>query len=180
MQNYCHWTKNQLTTTNQCYGSFYEEIEPSPEPIISKKAVKEAIEDDAERKSKVIDGYRRPFSNIAFYPPMYSGTVTSGVRGVQKATSDSLNPFQSVCSRGNRKNKFDINKGYEYGQKSVKDKFGKISSTKHEVDLRPSYQRYSKPTSKSYSGDGLDQRDTYTWHTVAGTLVHVKREYLKS
>ena len=111
--------------------------------------------------------YTRPFSNTAFFPQISSAgdntlTTTKRRPGAGARSGDN----EVVCMSASR---FDINRGYTMGHIPVKDRLVHSS-----VPSGLQLQRSKSASSSAYHYKKPKADTLYLWHTLSGTLVHVK------
>jgi hypothetical protein len=147
--NYYHWSMDKPCTTNDEYGFFNKNALPS-----------------IKTTAKAIPGpfdYTRPFSNMGFFPAI----ADQSRQTVSVQPRPSLRPSKEYHPSSSR-NLFDINRGYTMGH---------IPACKRLVKSDPPAgfklsRVVSAPTAFDYPTP--KGKDMLLWHTLAGTLVHVK------
>lgn len=152
--SYYHWSIDKPCTTNQVYG--YE--------------VKQTMVDVPPRKTPGPFDYTRPFSNSAFFPQISSdGThLTSHVLPTKKKTACPTSARRPATS-ADSKPRFELNRGYVMGHTPVVDKVVRASlpagvQLDRSLSAPPKIYKYPVPKAK----------EIFLWHTLAGSLVHVK------
>lgn len=167
---YYHWSQQKPVTTNENYGFFLKD-EAERLARLPPRKLPAKTNDDTQRKLDIINAYTRPFSNTAFYPPVYHGTV-----GTEQKKKETCRLRLPPCAFNNRPNKFDINQGYTYGPTSWSKK---SAAAKFPATARSSM---SAPVTggQSYEGSSFASRDLYLWHSLTGSLVNVKKNFAET
>ncbi|CAD5115540.1 unnamed protein product [Dimorphilus gyrociliatus] len=167
---YYHWSQQKPVTTNENYGFFLKDEAERLAKLPARKLPAKP-EDDTQRKLDIINAYTRPFSNTAFYPPVYHGSIA-----VEEKKNGTCRLRLPPCAYNNRRNKFDINKGYTYGPTSwcKKSVGGKLPTSTRASISAPSNG------GQSYEGNSFASRDLYLWHSLTGSLVNVKKNFAET
>ena len=145
---YYHWSQDKPCTTNQVYGF----------------QIKDTLTTDCA-KTKAFPGpfdYTRPFSNCGFFPEIaHTGGLVAKHR-------QSMSAMERSFLQGSATKRFNINEGYSLGPDPIHKR---VIQRDHPADVKlarfqsaPSTYRYPVPK----------EHDIYLWHTLSGSLVHVK------
>ena len=146
--SYFRWAKENPVTTNQTYGySMHEQFR----------------ETKPKAKPKGPNDYTRPFSNSAFFPMItYPSLEPQSTKPMPV-----WHPSRAFCPKGT-KNRFDINRGYTFGPLPV------VKRMVPSVCPAGLMWRRSISAPPAFKEPEPQLKDVYLWHTLAGTLVHVK------
>ena len=151
---YFHWSEDKPCTTNQTYGYFLS-------------GYLEAKEREMAGRPKARMGafdYTRPFSNSRFFPE---------IAHAQKSKSDKQDErikdavFERLALR--KAPRFNINDGYSVGAFPI---YKRVAQRDAPAGVR--VKRYQSAPS-TYRPPVAKENDIYLWHTLSGSLVHVKQ-----
>ncbi|KAK2161353.1 hypothetical protein LSH36_118g04022 [Paralvinella palmiformis] len=154
--SYYHWSMDKPSTTNQVYG--FE--------------LKDSLVEVKPRKQLGPFDYTRPFSNTGFFPQI------SASSSHVKATAKSLDPLSARSGRqpsaaGDQvwmpDNRFNINRGYTAGYVPIKERLVHSS-----VPVGKLLDRSKSAPISTYDYKKPRAEELYLWHTLSGSLVHVK------
>ena len=163
---YYHWAQDRPCTTNQVYGYYM------------KGYVDEVSQLPAKPKGPF--DYTRPFSNAGFFPQitdddsgMISRKKDGGLASLSKTHRNRFEQRVSCkCPKTtNQPKKHDINEGYRCGFEPVTRKIVHSSVPSGVFTKRA----VSAPTT-SYNAPEPHNKSTYLWHSLSGSLVHVKNK----
>ena len=146
-----HWSADKPCTTNDTYGYYLKEYV-------------EQQKSQPPKKRGPFD-YTRPFSSSGFFPSIADGNQSKSFQEIR--AGGKLRPCPDFCPPG-IDNRFNIRRGYTMGHTPVA---ARISYTEVPQGVKLG-RTISAPA--PFSITEPKGKDMYLWHTLAGSLVHIR------